>query len=88
MRTQTAGRAVNVAADATVLVNGDYLIGFLPKTAGTITVRGYDGRGTSQIVLIDAVPVAAGVYTPLPILAQAPNFDVKLAGGASGTLFY
>jgi hypothetical protein len=37
---------------------------------------------------VNAVPVTAGFYTPIPILFQQPaGFFVTLAGGASGTLF-
>lgn len=75
-----------MAADATQEVKGPSLGGFLCKTTGTITVSYIDAAG-STIKMVDAVPVTAGVYTPIPILS--PNkvgYTVVLASGASGTL--
>jgi len=56
--------------------------GFLAKTAGTITIVDDDGR-----TIVDAHPVSAGLYYPLPFLLQTETgATVTLAGGASGTL--
>lgn len=55
--------------------------GFLAKTAGTITV--VDKTGTT---LINAHPLTAGVYYPLPFYVGTQGGTVSLAGGASGTL--
>lgn len=54
--------------------------GFLAKISGTISVT--SGGAT----VVDAVPVTAGVYTPIPI-TDSPVLVVTLAGGAAGTLF-
>ena len=66
---------------------GSFIAGFLAKTTGTLTVT--NSQGT---VFLDAIPVTAGVYTPMPFLTGGPgpagNPTVTLAGGASGTLAY
>lgn len=63
------------------VVCGRFIAGFLAVTSGTLTVT--DGYGT---VLINAVPVTAGVYTPMPFVTGDTRTVVQLAGGASGTL--
>jgi hypothetical protein len=49
-------------------------------------VTAKDALGTSDVTLVDAVPVTAGIYTPIPITVPATGFTVTLGGGASGTL--
>lgn len=58
--------------------------GFLPVTAGTLTVTDADGT-----VLVNAFPVAAGgPFIRIPLLSHSnAGLTVSLAGGASGTLF-
>lgn len=76
-----------MGVDATAAITGPYLGGFLAKTAGTITIVSKDPTGLSDVTLVDAVPVTAGVFTPIPIVVPTNNgFTVTLAGGASGTL--
>ena len=57
---------------------------FIATTAGTITIT--DDTG---LVILNAHPVAAGQYLPLPILVGRsgdPGVTVVLGGGASGCL--
>lgn len=63
---------------------GVSIAGFLPVTAGTITVTDADGT-----VLVNAFPVAAGgPFVRIPLLSiSSAGLTVSLAGGASGTLF-
>jgi len=62
---------------------GVLIAGFLPSVAGTITVTDADGT-----VLVNAVPVSAGVFTRIPLLFNtSAGGKVQLAGGAAGTLF-
>lgn len=75
-----------MAADSSLAITGPYLGGFLAKTSGTISVTAKDALGTSDVTLVDAVPVTAGGYTPIPIVVPATGYTVTLAGGASGTL--
>lgn len=65
-------------------VCGVAIAGFLPLTAGTITITDADGT-----VLVNAYPVVAGgPFLWLPLLARtSAGLTVSLAGGASGTLF-
>jgi hypothetical protein len=70
-----------VAANATVAVTGSQTGGFLAITAGTITLTDLDGN-----VELNAFPVAAGQYVPLPILLNTLGGTFTAAGGASGTL--
>jgi hypothetical protein len=63
---------------------GASIAGFLPVTAGTLTVTDADGT-----VLVNAFPVAAGgPFIRIPLLSRSnAGCVVSLAGGASGTLF-
>jgi len=71
-----------MGVNATYVILGGQMGGFLTKTAGNITVT--DPNGT---VLVDAVPLTAGVFTPIPIIfSTVQGTTVTLAGGASGTL--
>ena len=69
-----------MGVDATLMVPGVQLGGFITKTAGTITVV------NGGVTYVDAVPIAAGQYMPLPLGFNEPGITVTLAGGASGTL--
>lgn len=55
--------------------------GFLAVTAGTITIARFGGSP----VVLNAFPVTAGVYYPIP-MDTGHESVVTLAGGASGTL--
>lgn len=74
-----------MAVDAAVTLVSPFLGGFLAKTAGTVSITDADGT-----TVLDAFPVAAGIYHPLPMnLAGQRNTTgavVTLGGGASGTL--
>lgn len=57
--------------------------GFLCTVAGTLTITDADGT-----VLVNALPVTAGQFTRIPLLARSSaGCTVQLAGGAAGTLF-
>lgn len=75
-----------MGADTSIDIPGPYLGGFLAATSGTITVTSKDALGTSDVTLVNAVPVTAGIYTPIPLVVPATGYTVTLAGGASGTL--
>lgn len=77
---------IPMAANANYNVTGMHIGGFLAKTSGTITVVSKNAQGTADVTLVDAVPVTAGIYTPLPMIFPAVGATVTLAGGASGTL--
>lgn len=77
---------VPMAANASYNITGQHMGGFLAKTAGTITVTSKDANGINDVTLVDAVPVSAGVYTPIPIIFPSTGATVTLALGASGTL--
>lgn len=71
-----------MAANSTAKV-GVSIGGFLCTVAGTLTVA--DAEGT---VLVNALPVAAGTWTRIPLLMTSnAGGTVTLAGGAAGTLF-
>lgn len=72
-----------VDVNTTVKLTQNQLGFFLALTAGTITI--VNQLGTT---ILNAFPVTAGVYLPLPI-AIGPSGDqasITTAGGASGTL--
>jgi len=70
-----------MAANASVTIGGNQIGGFLAKTAGTISV--VDSAGNT---IVDAVPLSAGIYLPMPFVVENAGLTVTLAGGASGTL--
>jgi hypothetical protein len=71
-----------MAANATAKC-GVSIAGFLCTVSGTLTVT--DGDGT---VLVNTLPVTAGTWTRIPLLANtSAGLSVTLAGGAAGTLF-
>lgn len=71
-----------MAANTSYEIKGGQVGGFLAKTAGTLTITDADGT-----ILVNAQPVAAGAYVPLPFLfSTGAGGTVALAGGASGTL--
>ena len=75
-----------IGANGSFRLTGSQAGGFLPVTGGTLTIADPEG-----VVLVNAVPVTAGVYLPLPfyiasrVTGQLGGL-VTLAGGASGTL--
>jgi hypothetical protein len=77
---------VPMAADSTYLIRGAHMGGFLAKTAGTITITTPSADGLTTITIVDAVPLTAGIYTPIPVMFPYRTATVTLAGGASGTL--
>lgn len=85
-KVREAFNPVPMAANASYDITGSTVAGFLAKTAGTISIAGRNSAGTGAVTFVDAVPVAAGAYTPLPIMLPSPGAVVTLGGGASGTL--
>ncbi len=72
-----------MVVNAALIVNGNNIGGFLAVTSGTLTITEQQGA-----VLVNALPVTAGFYVPIPMLfREAGGGTVQLAGGASGTLF-
>jgi len=55
--------------------------GILAKVSGTVTITSAAGT-----ILADAIPLTAGVYTPIPANVGV-GATVQLAGSADGTLF-
>lgn len=76
---------VVVGVDSSVPLTGSAVGGFLCKTAGTITITENDEQGGTRII-VNAVPVTAGIYTPIPFYLSPYGGTVTTAGGASGTL--
>ena len=71
-----------LAANATLRVEGPQMGGFLCVTGGTLTVTDSGG-----VVEVNALPVTAGIYYPIPIrFGGAGGGSVTLASGASGTV--
>lgn len=73
--------ALPIAADSSETLTGQAVAGFLCKTGGTITV--VDAKGKT---VVDAFPVTAGFYYPLPFYLQGNGGVITTGGGASGTL--
>lgn len=79
---QEAYSAATLPVNAATIVRCKNIAGFLCATAGTFTVTRKNGT-----VVINAFPVSAGVYYPMPF-ALSNNVDLEhtftTAGGASG----
>lgn len=88
-KVREAYNPVPMAVNASYDVRGANIAGFLATIAGTLTVTSKPAAGASaaDVILVDAVPVTAGVFTPLPIVFPATGGTVTLTGGAKGTLF-
>lgn len=78
-------RAQPLGVNAAVKIGGSGLGGFLAVTSGTLTISSIvDGVA---VTMVAAVPVTAGIFTPLPFLFQnSEGATITLGGGASGTL--
>ena len=76
---------VVIAANGTATINSEQVGGFLALTAGTITITRNNEDGTTTVI-VNAVPVTAGIWTPIPFLVGFHGATCTLAGGASGTL--
>lgn len=75
-----------MALNATLTLDCTQLAAFIATTAGTITIT-----DSSGLTLLNAQPVAAGQYLPLPFsvvsrTAGNNSTTIVLAGGASGLL--
>jgi hypothetical protein len=71
-----------MAANSAYRIRGPVVGGFLATVTGTLTLTDNDGT-----VLVNAVPVTAGGYVPLPfVFVSSEGATVQLAGGAAGTL--
>lgn len=78
---------VPMGVDASYDVSGSHVAGFLPATAGTLTITGKAADGLGAVTFVNAVPVSAGIYVEIPLQFPVPGGVVTLGGGASGTLF-
>ena len=76
-------KPIQVGANTTVSFDGSGVDGFIPYTDGTVTITTALG-----LVIVNAVPVTAGVPIPLPFLLPdgSQGGTVTTAGGASGIL--
>lgn len=85
-------RPYPMGANTSLQLTGDQIGGFIAITSGTITVVNAAGE-----TVVNACPVTAGVYLPLPMLVADKMSSgtgltgtheplVTLGGGASGTL--
>lgn len=72
-----------MAANSTYVIKGPNVGGFLATVSGTLTITDL----VTSTVLVNAVAVTAGVFTPLPfVFTSSEGATVVLAGGAAGTL--
>lgn len=77
-----------LGVNATFTFKSTSMGGFLAKTSGTLSVsEPTKVDGSAGDLLIDAIPVTAGIYTPMPFqFDHGSGAVLTLAGGASGTL--
>ena len=83
MHIRESYKPVTIGVNSTVTFHSNLLGFFMAKTAGTITITTQKGT-----VLVDAFPVALGVFLRLPIvLPEGEQLGtITTAGGASGIL--
>lgn len=74
-----------IGVNSTVLLNVQSIGHMLPQTPGTITITRFNDDGTTTVI-VNAVPVTAGVYLPLPYYLGKNGGSATTAAGASGTL--
>lgn len=86
LKYQERYQPILVGVDATVNINSDSVGGFLCKTAGTITISEVNEITGALVTIVDAHPVSAGIYYPLPFHLGSNGGRFVAAGGASGTL--
>jgi hypothetical protein len=84
-------KPISIGTNGTLVFSPAYLGGFLAKTTGTITITIQVGGYTSvsTVTILDAIPVTAGIYTPIPayFTPVQNGCTVTLGSGAAGTLF-
>jgi len=79
-------KPVPVGVNGTITILGSKILGFMPATAGNITITIIQGEGRAPLTL-PAIPVAAGILCELPIfVGTAALSTLVAAGGASGVL--
>ena len=86
MKYQERYQPVLVGVNGTFKIESNSIGGFLCKTAGTISVSDFNELTGATVLVIDAHPVTAGVYYPLPFYLGSSGGTFTAAGGASGTL--
>lgn len=72
-----------LGVNATATSSSENVGGFLAATSGTITITKNNSTGT---VILNAFPVTAGIWTPIPFYVGTHGVIITLAGGASGVL--
>lgn len=83
MNVKEAYTPYRVTANATLAIQGPSMGGFLCTVAGSVTVR-----DSSNTILVDALPVTAGIYYPIPLrFGGAGDGSLVCSGGAAGTAF-
>lgn len=74
--------AIAADADVSISTQACYVGGFTCVVTGTLTLRRENAAGA---IVVDALPVTAGNYHPLPYSMPTGAF-VELNGGAKGTI--
>lgn len=70
-----------IGVNSTITLSGSDVGGFLCLIAGTLTITKLDGT-----VIVNAVPVTAGTWLPIPFYIGENGGTATTAGGASGVL--
>lgn len=76
-------KPVILAANASVISNSMGVGGFLCITSGTLTISKNTQAGT---IIVNAMPVTAGTWVPMPLFVGTDGMVITAAGGASGVL--
>jgi len=74
-------RPLPIAVNTAVPFTSQQIGGFLCQTAGTVSLTTVSGT-----VILNAFPVLAGVYYPMPFYVHTQGGTFTTAGGASGVL--
>lgn len=74
-----------VGVNATVIIQGSKVGGFVPATSGTITITTIQEGGLT--IALPTIPVVAGQFSEFPMFVGTLNRSTLVAaGGASGIL--
>ena len=77
---------IPIAANSTVQIYGNNIGGFACTTSGTLTIVANEGDGKPTQTIINAIPVTAGTYLPLPFYIGKNGGTATTGGGAVGCL--
>lgn len=75
-----------MTANATVQITDAQVAGFLCTVSGFLSVSRLTADSALAGLIVNTLPVTAGVYYPMPFFLGANGGSATCSGGAAGTL--